>query len=261
MDELALIADLYRGTPRQGPGGEAQTALALTLSGLASRGALNVADIGCGTGASTLQLAASLDAHITAIDFLQPFLDALVSAVRDRGLSDRVTPLACDMASLPFEQDSLDLIWSEGAIYNIGFERGVHKWREFLKLGGVLAVSEITWLTGERPAAVEQFWTAAYPQIDTAAARLGVLEACGFTPLGYFCLPETCWQDNFYRPLAAGFDDFLARHRNSASAQALVDEHRKEMALYETYRDYYSYGFYIARRSSWCGAPLTLINR
>jgi SAM-dependent methyltransferase len=248
MDELALIADLYRDTPRQGPGGEAQTTLALALAGLPPGEALQVADIGCGTGASTLQLAASLDAQVTAIDFLPPFLDVLASTARDRGLAGRVTPLSCDMASLPFEQESLDLIWSEGAIYNIGFGRGVREWRDFLKPGGVLAVSEITWLTAERPAAVEQFWTAAYPEIDTAAAKLRVLEACGFTPLGYFFLPGTCWQDNFYRPLAACFDDFLARHQHSASAQALVDEHRKEMALYETYRDYYSYGFYIARR-------------
>ena len=29
------------------------------------------------------------------------------------------------MDALPFENEELDLIWSEGAIYNIGFEKGV----------------------------------------------------------------------------------------------------------------------------------------
>ena len=37
---------------------------------------------------------------------------------------------------------ALDLIWSEGAIYNIGFEQGVRDWRPFLKEGGVLVASE-----------------------------------------------------------------------------------------------------------------------
>ena len=37
-----------------------------------------------------------------------------------------------------FAMRNLDLIWSEGAIYNIGFERGLNEWREFLKTGGTL---------------------------------------------------------------------------------------------------------------------------
>ena len=38
---------------------------------------LKIADIGCGTGASTLLLARSLDAQITAVDFLHDFLEVL----------------------------------------------------------------------------------------------------------------------------------------------------------------------------------------
>lgn len=248
VDGLALLADLYSNTPRQGPGGASQTALALTLTGLASRASMRVADIGCGSGASTLQLAASLDAHITAIDFLQPFLDTLSSTARERGLADRITPVACDMAALPFARASLDLIWSEGAIYNLGFARGVREWREFLKPGGVLAVSEITWLAAQRPRALENFWYAAYPEIDSAPAKLRVLEDAGYTVLGYFALPETSWLDNFYTPLEANFDSFLARHQRSAAARALVDEHCREIALYRANKELYSYGFYVARR-------------
>ena len=248
IDELALIADLYCNTPRQGPGGESQTALAVALTGLASRASLRVADIGCGTGASALQLAESLDAHITAIDFLQPFLDTLSSTARARGLTDRIAPVAGDMAALPFARASLDLIWSEGAIYNHGFARGVREWREFLKPGGVLAVSEITWLVAQRPQAVENYWYTAYPEIDNASSKLRVIEDAGYTVLGYFPLPETSWLDNFYNPLQANFDSFLARHPHSAAAQALVDEHRREIALYRANKDVYSYGFYVARR-------------
>lgn len=248
MEGLELLADFYRDLDYLGPGSEAQTRLALAMAGLEDRGSLAVADLGCGTGASALVLAQRLDARVTAVDFLPEFLDRLKDRTRALGLQERIQTLACDLYRLPFAAESLDVIWSEGAIYNLGFCRGVREWREMLKPGGVLAVSEITWLTQSRPAPVEQFWSAAYPEIDTASAKLQVLEEEGYAPLGYFPLPAACWLEQYYAPMAAGFKDFLARHGHSASAQALVDEQRKEIALYREYGAYYSYGFYVARR-------------
>lgn len=41
----------------------------------------------------------------------------------------------CSMENLPFGDREYDIIWSEGAIYNIGFERGVIDWNRYLKVG------------------------------------------------------------------------------------------------------------------------------
>ena len=38
------------------------------------------------------------------------------------GLSEKVTTLCCSMDNLPFGDEEYDVIWSEGAIYNVGFE-------------------------------------------------------------------------------------------------------------------------------------------
>jgi hypothetical protein len=119
-----------------------------------------------------------------------------------------------------------------------------------LKPGGILAVSDLTWLTRERPAELERYWTHAYPEVDTAAAKLAVLEARGFSPVGYFPLPPSCWLDTYYRPLRSRFPDFLARHDNDAAAADLVAAHEAEIELYERYSEYVSYGFYIARRGA-----------
>jgi len=67
------------------------------------------------------------------------------------------------MDDLPFKEGEFDLIWSEGAIYNIGFENGLKKWKDYLKAGCYLSVSEITWITQTRP---EEFWKAEYPEVD-----------------------------------------------------------------------------------------------
>ncbi|MEO1038637.1 MAG: methyltransferase domain-containing protein [Pseudomonadota bacterium] len=249
MDEFQLLVDLHRDNDRQGPGGDEQTRRAIELSGLASRRGLKIADIGCGTGASTLVLARSLDAHITAVDFLPEFLERLDAAARETGLSDRITTLAQSMDALDFADDELDAIWAEGAIYSIGFEAGVRAWRRFLKPGGVLAVSEITWLTANPPAELREHWQGEYAEIAPASDKIACLEREGFTPVGYFPLPEHCWLDNYYRPLQARFAAFLEAHGHSPGAQAIVEDEKAEIALYERFSAFISYGFYIARKS------------
>jgi ubiquinone/menaquinone biosynthesis C-methylase UbiE len=151
MTEFQLLMDLHRPSERQGPGGDAETRRALELAGLDRSRPLEVADIGCGTGASTLLLAMELDADITAVDFMPEFLDELQVRARDYGVADRITTLNCSMDDLPFDEGEFDVIWSEGAVYNMGFEAGISAWSRFLKPGGKLIVSEITWLSATRP--------------------------------------------------------------------------------------------------------------
>jgi ubiquinone/menaquinone biosynthesis C-methylase UbiE len=249
VNHLDLLIDLHVPNARQGPGGDQQTGLALRLTGLDTGAPLTVADIGCGTGAATLALARLLpQAQITAVDFLPPFLAQLQRRCDEEGVADRVAPLAASMDDLPFAQDHFDLLWSEGAIYNMGFANGVKSWRRFLKPGGWLVVSELTWTTEARPVALQAHWEREYPEVGTAAQKMRVLEQSGYSPQGYFVLPETCWREAYYRPLQAGFADFLSRHGHSEAAQAVVAEHEQEIALFEANAAYVSYGVYVARR-------------
>ncbi len=130
MNHLDLLIDLHLLNPRQGPGDDEQTALALRLSGVDTTAPLRVADIGCGTGAATLALARLLpQAQITAVDFLPPFLARLRQRSEAAGLAGRIRTLEASMDALPFADGQFDLLWSEGAIYNIGFENGIQRWR------------------------------------------------------------------------------------------------------------------------------------
>jgi SAM-dependent methyltransferase len=248
LDDLALLVDLHREGKRQGPGGEDETRLAITLSGLSARKRLKIADIGCGTGASTLVLAKALDASVTAVDFLPDFVRDLDITVERENLGERIETLVARMEALPFEVHSFDAIWSEGAIYNMGFANGIKAWRRFLKPDGILAVSELTWLTQERPAELAQHWMWEYPEVDTASAKIAILEANGFSPVGFFALPTRCWLDNYYRPMQARFAAFLSRHGNSEAAAAIVAAEEREIALYERHSAFVSYGYYLARR-------------
>lgn len=248
MEDYQLLIDLHKKAGRQGPGGDAETEMALSLAMIDRAAPLKIADIGCGTGASTLLLAQFLKARITAVDFLQDFLEVLEGRAKKLGLSEKITPLCCSMDNLPFRDEEYDVIWSEGAIYNIGFEKGVKDWNRYLKAGGLLVVSEITWITGSRPLELQHYWDEEYPEIDVASSKIGVLEKNGYSPIGYFVLPEHCWLNNYYRPMQNSFKGFLNRNDNSEEARAIVEAEKREIKLYEKNSAYYSYGVYIARK-------------
>jgi SAM-dependent methyltransferase len=248
MDDYRLLTELHRQGRRQGPGGDAETELALRLARLDPSTPLQIADIGCGTGASTLVLAHQLHAHVTAVDFLPDFLHVLQQRACTAGVADKISTLACSMDNLPFADEQFDVLWAEGAIYNIGFARGVAEWRRYLKPGGVLAVSEITWLTPQRPMELQEYWEKEYPEIDTAAAKIKTVEQHGYALLGYFPLPQRCWLDEYYGPLQARLHDFLAQHGHNPEAWDIVDAEQREIMLYEKYKAYYSYGMYVAQK-------------
>ena len=249
MTELELIIDLHKNSDRQGPGSEKETLKALGFMNLPNDQKLKIADIGCGSGGQTLTLAQKINCQITALDLYPEFLDELNEKAERLGLKGKIATLQKSMEDLPFKSEEFDFVWSESAIYNVGFENGIKKWKNYLKVGGYLAVSEITWITNSRPKEIEDFWKQEYPEIDTASNKIKILETNGYSLVGYFYLNQDGWIENYYKPMEARFEAFLKRHNNSELASKVVKEYKYEINLYLKYKDYYGYGFYIARRN------------
>lgn len=248
MSALQLLKDLFMQLPRQGPGGDAETRIALGMCSLDTDARLRVADLSCGTGATALLLAETLDAEITVVNSFPEFLDELMRNAKSKNLAHKFRPVQAQLDALPFEENSLDLIWAEDSVFTIGFEAGIGAWKPFLRPGGYLVVSDITWLSVKRPAALTAFWKEAYPEAGLPSAKMRVLEKYGFCPVGYFPLPEHCWTDNYHRPLQQAFEAFLNRNGNSGAAQAIVGNVQAEISFYSQYKSWYSYGMYVARK-------------
>ncbi|MCW8803453.1 MAG: class I SAM-dependent methyltransferase [Ignavibacteriaceae bacterium] len=249
MTELELIIDLHKNSERQGPGSEKETLKALGFMNLPNDQKLKISDIGCGSGGQTLTLAQKINGQITAVDLYPEFLDELNEKSERLGLKEKIVTLQKSMEDLPFKSEEFDVVWSEGAIYNVGFENGIMKWKAYLKVGGYLAVSEISWITNSRLKEIEEFWKQEYPEIDTASNKIKILETNGYSLVDYFYLNQDSWIENYYKPMEARLEAFLKRHNNSELACKVVEEYKSEINLYLKYKDYYSYGFYIARRN------------
>ncbi|NLM09810.1 MAG: methyltransferase domain-containing protein [Clostridiaceae bacterium] len=247
MDLLELIIEYHKDNERQGPGSEEATLKALSyIPDLNEKS--KILDIGCGTGGQTITLAKNTDAQITAIDMLPQFLEKLMQKVKENNLIDRITAKEMLMDRLTFDEKSFDVIWSEGAIYNIGFEKGLSLWSKYLKDNGYIAVSEISWLTDTRPEEIEQYWVNEYSEIDTIENKLSVIEKCGYTSVAHFILDDKCWIDNYYQPLLENTEAFLKKYDYADEAKEFIEAGKIEADLYNRFKDYYSYVYYIAKK-------------
>ena len=138
--DFNLICEYYSSVKRQGPGSPEATIKALSFIDNLHDDSL-IADLGCGTGGQTMVLAQNAPGFVTGVDLFPTFIDLFNKNAKQLGLDHRVKGIIGSMDHLPFQEEAYDLIWSEGAIYNIGFERGLKEWRKFIKQGRFVAVS------------------------------------------------------------------------------------------------------------------------
>lgn len=246
--DFKLICDFFATMERQGPGSPEATLRALSFIDNLDENAF-IADLGCGTGGQTMILAQHAPGHITALDLSPEFINVFNHNAKQLGLQDRVEGMIGSMDNLPFQAEELDLIWSEGAIYNIGFERGLAEWRKYLKPGGYLAITESSWFTDERPAEINDFWMDAYPEMDTLPNQVAKIYKAGYLPVATFILPENCWTDHYFASKKVAQEIFLAKYPGNKAAEEFSALQSAEEVLYRKYKQFYGYVFFIARKT------------
>ncbi|MEN6569642.1 MAG: class I SAM-dependent methyltransferase [Rikenellaceae bacterium] len=244
--DLNIIYDFFSNSERQGPGSPEETLRALSfINGLTEKS--KIADIGCGTGGQTMVLGQNTPCEIIGVDAWPDFIDQFNQNAQSKNLQNRVKGIVGNMENLPFEEEELDLIWSEGAIYNIGFERGLNEWRKFLKKGGYIAVTENTWFSEERPAEIQDFWQKAYPEIDTIPTKVAQMQKAGYLPIATYVLPESVWIA-YYSWQTLRREAFLKKYSGNKAVEEFIDAQRYEAELYDKYKEYYGYVFYIGKK-------------
>lgn len=245
--EFSLINEFFTELKRQGPGSSEETIRALSfIDNLSNK--TKIADLGCGTGVQTMVLAQNTESVITALDLYAGSIDKLNATAEKLDLQNRVKGIVGSMDDLPFQNDEFDLIWSEGAIANIGFEKGLNHWKKFLKKNGYVAVTYESWFTDERPAEIEKWWMDAVPEISTIGHNISIMQKTGYIPVAIFTLPENCWIDNYFIPQKARQEEFLKKHAGNKTAENMIAFMRHEADLYSKYKLYYGYVFYIGKK-------------
>ena len=244
--QLQIFFEIHCGNLREGPGSFESTNRAFAcLNKVPPKP--KILDVGCGPGQQTIDLTKITDGTIISVDNHQPFVDSLTNKVESEDLENRVTVLNKDMLNLDFELNSFDLIWSEGAIYNIGFEKGLRLWKPILKQNGYIAVTEISWLKQNLPSELSEFWKNECPQMQLVNENIKIINNCGYNLVDHFTLPERDWW-NYYNPINIKLEHIIEKYKNNPDALEVINLEYQEIELYRNYCDYYGYEFYILQK-------------
>lgn len=240
LDDIAALIALHRGLPRKGPG-DRQFTLGLLAQLPLLPGKPRIADLGCGAGAASLLLAQHFQTSVKAVDASSVFIEELKINARRAGLAHLVEPICIDMAALDWPNASIDLLWSEGAAYSIGFRNALRAWYPLLAKGGLAVVSEMSWFNEAAPEPARDFWNSAYPGMGTEKENVARAAEVGFSVLFTERLPSGAWWNNYYTPLRERMRSLDTSRMN----QKVIHETEQEISLFEEYSDHYGYTFYV----------------
>lgn len=243
-----VFFEVHSNLPRQGPGDNESTKKAyLMLPDLPLKP--RILDIGCGSGMQTIELAELSNGRVEALDNYPPFLEQLKQKIAEANVSDRVHAVKGSMFDIAYADRSFDVIWSEGAIFIIGFEKGLREWKRLLKPRGFLVVSEISWLKTNQPAQVAedlaQFWKQNYPALSTIEENLAVAKKAGYSVVGTFVLPAESWWTSYYTPILEKLPSLKQKYQGDPEALSVLAMEDAETETFRKYSAYYGYVFYI----------------
>ena len=86
---------------------------------------MHVLDLGCGVGGSSRFLASHCDCRVTGIDLTQEFVDVARELTALCGLTNRIDFRQANALNMPFEDASLDHVWSHNVTMNIEDKTGL----------------------------------------------------------------------------------------------------------------------------------------
>jgi ubiquinone/menaquinone biosynthesis C-methylase UbiE len=243
---MQIFFEVFEELPRQGPGSRVCTERAFRLcSELPSTA--EILDVGCGCGAQTFDLAEISSGSIVTMDAHAPLIERLRNKVAGLGLEGRVRAVVGDMAQPEFEPGSFDLVWSEGALYNIGIDAALQTYHDPLRPRGYMAFTEAVWRKENPPEEVRAAF-ADYAAMGDVAKTLGIIKRSRFTLIDHFPLPDEAWWDDFYTPMEARISELRGKYTGDAEALAILDEIANEPEMHRQHSDYYGYEFFVIQR-------------
>jgi trans-aconitate methyltransferase len=235
---------MFGGMEKLGPGGDLHTLI--VLRHLPVKHFDVVIDAGCGRGCQTMVLAKELGTRVHAVDSYEPFVNDLMQLAKVAGLEHLIETHCMSMNDIPSVFPQIDLLWSEGAAYNIGFPNALTTWASAINKGGFAVVSELSWVRNEIPSAVREFFSSGYPDMRSFQQNVAVAENAGYRVLSTYVLPDDTWVSGYYDILEPRAKTLIDHPDSSVRDFAL--ETIKEIDIFRCSEGSYAYVFYVLQR-------------
>jgi len=241
-----LLLEIHKDMPRQGSGRNKYTQKAFEMIPKIKQP--KILDIGCGPGMQTIKLAKLSGGEVIGIDIVDQYLDQLRESTKKEDLQERVKAVNQSMFEIRYPEEYFDIIWAEGSIFVIGFEKGLADWKKYIKKKGYLSVHEMTWLKDNPPKELIDYWNRVYPSITTIDENLRRIKRGGYDIIGYFPLPDDAWFDFYYSPLEKRLKYLKIKFKNNPKAMQMIKDEELEINLFRKYNSWYGSVFYVMQK-------------
>jgi ubiquinone/menaquinone biosynthesis C-methylase UbiE len=247
MEGIEYIYELCEALSRSGPGDNEYTRRAYNSIPQPPKHPF-ILDIGCGQGMQTIELARISKGTIIALDNHQTFLDLLVKQAKKQKIEEKIIPKNISMLDMDFEAGTFDIIWSEGALYFMGFQDGLRRCYQLLKDKGYLTVTELVYTVPHPPEPVVEYFKSEYQYIKTIGENINTIKKEGFNLITNFTLPESACMDNYYFPMEKELPRLNKKYQGNEVALAVFEGFRNEANFYRKYSNYYGYEFFVMQK-------------
>jgi len=186
-----------------------------------------ILDIGCGSGVPTIELAKLSNGEVTGIDIDQSCIDEFSRKIKKENLSNRVKAIKLSLFEMKFPDENFDVVWSEGVIGTLEFEKSLKEWRRLLKTDGYLVI---------------------HYQVSLVEDVLPRIPQHGYRLVDTVELPEDAWWTEFYKPLEEKMGALFHKYGNRADALKLLNKFQSELAMVKKNPRNFSCAFYIMKK-------------
>jgi ubiquinone/menaquinone biosynthesis C-methylase UbiE len=188
-----------------------------------------ILDICCGSGLPTIELAKLSDGEIVGVDIDGFQLSKLNRKIMGEGYANRVKAIKCSILKLDFPNESFDIIWAEGVIRILGFEKSLQEWNHFLRHEGYLVIHDA---------------------INMVSDKLEHISHWGYKLINYFLLPENIWWTEMYEPLEIQIKKLRKKYKDSNEALKILKKYQNEINLVKKNPEVHNSAFYIIQKKS-----------
>jgi ubiquinone/menaquinone biosynthesis C-methylase UbiE len=188
---------------------------------------LKILDIGCGSGVPTLELARLSGGYVTGMDIDISQLEKLKKKASKEGLDGRIKVMECSILEMNFEDESFDIIWAEGSISVVGFEKGIREWRRLIKKDGYLVVHDT--LLG-------------------LEGKLKTIRKAGYELIDYFTMGLDVWMDEYLHPLKESIAEYDRCCESDDEKSEEISSYRREIEEFEKHPELNESVFFIMKK-------------
>jgi ubiquinone/menaquinone biosynthesis C-methylase UbiE len=188
-----------------------------------------ILDAGCGTGVPAVELAVLSRGWVTAVDTDKAALALLREKAKALDLTDHIKVVKADIKNLKCKKASFDIVWCEGSISAVGFEKGLQMWRCFLKPGGFMVVHD---------------------EIKDYKQKIAVIPQCGYRLIDHFIISADIWLCEYFKPLEERINELRSKYSTKPHLIEILNKEGYEIELFKSRPHDFASVFYIMRSQS-----------